>query len=34
MTLYSVGLLLVTLYLITGFDDFLWDISSIIKNDL
>ncbi len=30
-TLYIIGLLLVVLYLIIGFDDFLWDIFSLTK---
>ncbi|MFI3173154.1 MAG: glycosyltransferase [Eubacteriales bacterium] len=30
-TLYIIGLILVTLYLITGFDDFIWDIITLIK---
>ncbi|MFI3171364.1 MAG: glycosyltransferase [Eubacteriales bacterium] len=30
-TLYIIGLILVSLYLITGFDDFVWDIITLIK---
>ncbi len=30
-TLYTIGLILVTLYLVTGIDDFIWDIVTLCK---